>query len=662
MNDVVFESLWKNTPKFSVPSGDNEFFKPDVSHHEQFMLEDLARSGLLPLHVNGYVSAMTKLFDGVSAAYGIPYYDLDGNPIVGEDNYLMMFRTRLKVGEFSKSPRYIQPSSEQLIKLGLPGNVPYIHPLIHSMDGDTILCAEGEKKSVSIIKYLGLPSFGIGGCQSWRSPTDSSSVHPWILRLFEKRGVKKVIIVPDADVFRYDICNAYGTFANALRYAGLTVSVINPPDKIDDLLARWGDDSTTNFLALPEIDSDSLVQSPSSLAKRYNLAHKPAKEGIVVHQHTSNIMKLLEEHPAFPKVWRNLDNNRVMIGESVAQPDLSEMEIANYFQHNLGFDRVVTRTVYYVMQALAKKNQKSPMLEWAKQQNWDKVPRLATWMSRLWGVQDSSYVQEVCIKWLVGACARMHKPGTKVDWMLIVVGAQGAGKTSLPSLMFRGNSLTMYGEQNDKDLHQRLHSALCIGFDELDTFGKRESSFLKAMITTAQDMFRPPYGASVEIFDRRCTLYGSGNRTEFLNKDPSGYRRYAIVEVNQKLEFKKLEEELPQLWAEAWHLYTEGEVKYWEVENASTVAEDYTIPSVLEDKIMQWLSTQITNKATDRIKDGKLLFSMSELLDVLQINIKNPMETREVAAILKGLGCEQKKIRTPAGPRRMYLWTVPTLE
>lgn len=632
---------------------ESEFITVKSTENKKFAEEDLAKSGLSMEDMGVEAPAMLRLPEKATAGYVIPYFNLDGMPITDEKGNLLMYRTRLKYAEFSKENRYTQPSGEQLSRYGLPTVLPYLHPLSFTLESDHVICAEGEKKTGSILKFLGIPAFGIGGCQMWRHPDGSGRVHPWISGFLNKRGISKITIVPDGDVFRYDICNAYGTFARALENEGYGVSICNVPGKIDDLLVEWQAEARERFDLLGRININDLVQSPNSLIKKYGLAFRvDSKDRPVVHQHTSNVMKLMEEHNAFPRIWRNLDNNRVMVGEEPAQPDYTEMRIANYFQHNLGFDKITHKLVYSCIQALSKQNARSPMLDYIRAQTWDGVGRLENWMADLWGVQLSPYVREVSAKWLISACARMDKPGTKIDWMLIVVGPQKTGKTSMPGLLYKGNNLTLYGDHNDKDLHMLLHSSLCVGFDELDSFGKKESSNLKAMITRNEDAFRPPYGASVEIFPRRFTLYGCGNRHEFLQSDPSGYRRYAVVEVKTLLDFARLEQNRDQLWAEAWYRYQQGKDKYWEVENASEEAEKYTIPNVLEGQIQGWIEAQKMNKSATNVKDGVLYFNMQILLSGIGMenSYMNPFVSRDVAAILRKLGAVQENKRKSPAP------------
>lgn len=612
-----------------------EFFTTDASKNVTFTINDLAKSGLEPEDMDIYPTSVVNLADGAVAGYQIPYYDLKGQILKTSDNFLTMFRTKFDYPMGVKGPKYLGPSTEALAKNQLPSSIPYIPPQIHQFTGTELVCAEGEKKTASIVKHLGIPAFGIGGCQMWRDPDGTGRPHPWILELMRSRNSTSLLIVPDGDIARYDISTAYGTFARALEYEGFSVQILHPSGKIDDLLVQWGDKRESNWTTIPKRSSQDLVQSPKSLITRYSLSFKSdAKGNPTVHQHTSNIMRLMGEHPAFPKVWLNQDNAQVMIGDTPAEPHRTEMDIANYFQYNLGFDKVNDRTIHNCVMSLARTNKRSPFLDYIRGLEWDGKYRLDNWLNEYWGIEASPYTSEVGAKWLVSACARMDKPGTKIDWMMITVGKQSTGKTSMPGILFKGSYLPLYGEHNDKDLHLLLHSHLCVGFDELDSFGKREASNLKAMITRNEDAFRPPYGISVEVFPRRFTLYGCGNRYEFLQHDPSGYRRYAIVEVNQLLDFARLESDRHQLWAEAWERYQRGGIDYWEVAGTSENSEKYAVPNGLEEKIVGWIECEKIKKQTTMVSGGMLYFTIGQLSS----GIDEPdHKAREIAGIIRSI-------------------------
>lgn len=608
---------------FKIPPRSS--FLGNNTKNEEFMAADLAKSGLTSEDLFAYCGGMIKIPKEAEGGYVIPYFDPDGQPICDSERFPLMYRVRLRAKPFVECQRYIQPSNEQLKQHGLSGSTPYFPP--YAREGDTLAICEGEKKTVAVIKHLGLDAIGIGGCWSWGHDAE---VHPWILAA--ARG-KKIILIPDADVMRFDIARAYGNLAHALTAQGCEVEVVSMPDKVDDWIVAGG--TREQFDALPRLPPTALSQTGELLIEQYNLAFAMSKDKKVPYQHSSNVTRLMEAHPAFPRVWANHDTGRVMCGLNEAIPDHTEMEVANYFQHNLGFDKVGHRLVRDCLRSLSKKNAKSPFLDWVRSQTWDGEERLASWMVRHWGIEDTEYVREVSIKWLVSAVARLEQPGTKIDWMLIVVGPQGTGKTSMPAVMFKENNLVLYGDNSDKDLHMKIHSALCIGFDELDSFGKKETSFLKAMITTSVDHYRPPYGSSVEVHGRRSVLYGCGNRHDFLMYDPSGYRRYAIVEANRLLDFAGLEAELGQLWAEAHHIWSMGECKFYEITNASAIAEKFVAPNLLEEEV---------TLAIEKLeKVGEREFQMSQLMIYMDMGNKsqNPHVTREVAAVLRKLGYEK---------------------
>lgn len=639
----------------------SEFLQINTKFNREFADEDLARSGINFEDILGYAVDNMRLPERATAGYHIPYFDLNGDVLRDAENFNTMYRIKLQYPPFSKEQRYTQPSGEELLAYGLPSFLPYLYPCDDLIaENDTIYVAEGEKKTVSVIKNLRLPAFGIAGCTMWGNPNGTGGPHPWILDYLNRRGIKNVVIIPDGDIFRYDVCRAYGTFAHALTQAGYTVSLLNPPGKIDDLIVAWGQDAKQRVLEIPAISPNDLVQTPQSLATKYNLAFKTDNKGrVTIHQHTSNIMKLMRAHPAFPKLWLNRDNNTVYLGDEPAEPDKTEMDVANHMQHNFGMEKVSSKVIQLCMRSLAKENEYSPMLAYIQGVNWDGVKRLDTWLTDYWGVTDNAFNREVASKWLISACARMAVPGSKVDWIFIAIGPQGTGKTSMPGIIFRGNNTTLYGEHDNKDLHLLLHSALVVGFDELDSFTRKDTSLLKAMITTTQDMFRPPYGASIETFPRRFTLYGCGNKHEFLQSDPTGQRRYAIVEVPRLLDFKQLEANRDQLWAEAWHRYQEGKEQWWEVKGASENAQNFEVPNPLRENMLGVIAANRMAKHANNIVAGEFRFTISQLLQWMQVPYRqgDPI-LRDISSILRGEGFTKKQIKHNGTSHQYY--TPPT--
>ena len=52
------------------------------------------------------------------------------------------------------------------------------------------------------------------------------------------------------------------------------------------------------------------------------------------------------------------------------------------------------------------------------------------------GAESSDYTKAITRKMLVAAVTRIFKPGTKFDYMMVLVGKQGIGKSHIITLVF----------------------------------------------------------------------------------------------------------------------------------------------------------------------------------------------------------------------------------
>lgn len=630
---------------------DNQLEMSSTSH-SKFMMEDLARSGLDEQHMMATVDPMLKMYQDAQAGYKIHYFNLDGSHL---EKY---YRIRFKRPAFSIHQRYLGPKGSDLNAAGLYTFYPYIHPLVHSLPGDTIYCCEGEKKSVAFMRALGLPTFGIGGCQMWGS---GGKLHPWIPELMSMGQRKNIVIIPDGDIRKHDISRAYNSFFMAMRQAGFQVTLMDPPGKIDDLIVEWGGSVDERWAEVPVLDPKSLIRPAHLFIDEYDLSYKIVKEARIVHQNISNIHNIMTHSPGFGAVWTDMDAGKVMIGDEICEPDNTEVGITREFQHFFCLERVTHKMVQTVLGEMARKDKRSPFLDAIRDLRWDGTPRLSTWLQRLWGVGDSEHVRELGVKWLVSSCARQAQPGTYVAWMLIVIGPQAIGKTTMPKVLFGDLAKLVAGKMDDKDLKNLMHSGLCMNFDEMDTLGGREMSELKSMITNSVDSYRPPYASGTSDYPRRFILYGCGNDSQFLRHDPTGQRRYGIVTAVSKMDFKTLEEEKDQMWAEAWRIYQGGECDYGNLIHANEEAKKYETIDPRTDDISGWVQGMILNRSGNStfIIDGKCIFTLSEVyrmgLNKDPPTGANSVENREVKAILKGLFGEPIQMRRRGIGGRYYV-------
>ncbi len=218
-----------------------------------------------------------------------------------------------------------------------------------------------------------------------------------------------------------------------------------------------------------------------------------------------------------------------------------------------------TAVIWDAMAIVSMRNSFHPVREeLEKLPEWDGTKRLDTWLKKYFGAHGpDEYLAQVFRKWMVASVARTFVPGTKFDWIILLEGLQGTGKSSFGSILFGEDYFTDWlPSLADKDAALSLQGIRCVEFGELDQLRRNEMETTKAFITRRVDKVRPPYGRRTLESKRQCVFFGTTNKGEYL-KDESGNRRFNPVEVGH-LNFKQLAKDRNQLWAEALYIYEMG--------------------------------------------------------------------------------------------------------
>lgn len=195
---------------------------------------------------------------------------------------------------------------------------------------------------------------------------------------------------------------------------------------------------------------------------------------------------------------------------------------------------------------------------------WDGIPRLDTLLVDYLGADDTDYTRAVTRKTLIAAVRRTHRPGTKFDTVLILVGPQGAGKSTIFSKLagqWFSDSLTI-GDMKDKDGAEKLAGVLIMEIAELAGMRKTDAETLKGFISRTDDKYRPAYGRVVESHPRQGIIVGTTNANTGFLRDPTGGRRFWPVDVTghgTRHAWDMTHEEIDQIWAEATYYEKEGE-------------------------------------------------------------------------------------------------------
>lgn len=217
-----------------------------------------------------------------------------------------------------------------------------------------------------------------------------------------------------------------------------------------------------------------------------------------------------------------------------------------------------------------------PIREYLNSLKWDHTKRIDTLLIDYFGADDNDYTRAAIRKALCAAVARIIEPGCKYDMVLILVGPQGTYKSTFVKKLGKNWFSDTFTTVQGKEAIEQLLGSWIIEIAELSAFKKSEAEAIKQFISKQQDKFRPAYARTVEVYKRQCIFFGTTNDTDFL-RDPTGNRRFNPIDIHAERAKKSVaddltEDEIDQIWAEAFELYKAGEKLYFD-ENVTKLAK-----------------------------------------------------------------------------------------
>ena len=199
---------------------------------------------------------------------------------------------------------------------------------------------------------------------------------------------------------------------------------------------------------------------------------------------------------------------------------------------------------------------------------WDGEKRIETLLPRCFQADDTPYVRAVTRKVFAAAVARIYRPGTKFDSVLVLDGEQGIGKSTLFRELagdeFYSETLSLT-DMSSKDGAEKLQGYWIVEIGELAGMRKADIEKVKNFISTLDDIYRPSYGHTVESHPRQAVIIATVNGEKGYLRDITGNRRFWIVKCRQQEQKKTFDvspQERDQIWAEALTLWKGGE-KLW---------------------------------------------------------------------------------------------------
>lgn len=259
-----------------------------------------------------------------------------------------------------------------------------------------------------------------------------------------------------------------------------------------------------------------------------------------------------------PREWNNTD----------------DANLKNYLESNYGLH--VTDKIMDALVIVTDKNRFNPVKDMLdeKYDVWLEAGKptgcirglLPYWL----GAEDSDYNFHVLRIFMLGAICRAYYPGCKFDYVPILTGQQGCGKSTFLRYLAAGNDwfVDSFNTVETDRATEKLRGLWMVELAELLAVKRaKDVEALKSFLTSTEDSFRPPYQRRTERRPRMCVFAGSTNSDHFLT-DRTGNRRFLPVQCrpdHQKEhpgENKKyLMETIALAWGEAMQIFKDAKGK-----------------------------------------------------------------------------------------------------
>ncbi len=235
--------------------------------------------------------------------------------------------------------------------------------------------------------------------------------------------------------------------------------------------------------------------------------------------------------------------------------------------------------------AIAEQNQINPARDYLEALEWDGKDRLGR-LAQAMEPHDNEIAEIALRVWFTGAAAAcehfetgqklVHGARPSFEYVLAILGEQGVNKTKgflglIPKALGKYAKDGLSIQPTNKDSVKIAVSYWLVELGELDaTFGQGQIAQLKAFLSTEADELRLPYAAGYSKYKRRTAFIGTVNQDKFL-KDATGNRRYLALECANGFPLWD-EDEVDQLWAQAWARYVGG-AQWWPTDAEQVVLD-----------------------------------------------------------------------------------------
>jgi predicted P-loop ATPase len=236
-------------------------------------------------------------------------------------------------------------------------------------------------------------------------------------------------------------------------------------------------------------------------------------------------------------------------------------------------------------------------------------------------------------------------PGIKADIALILIGLQGAGKSTAVAAMspFDDWFCELDLSADDDKKARMLRGKVIAEFGEMRGMYAREVSHIKAFMTKQFEEWVPKFIEYTTRYYRRTVFVGTSNEDEVL-ADRTGNRRWAPVRVGA-VDVDAIRKDCVQLWAEAVQMFEAEGILYQEVQTlAESKHAEHMQEDLWRDTVARWLDEENVDGVKNGTRKLKLMDVISGALLIDTSKADRKVQIR-VADVMRDLGFEKTHSR-----------------
>lgn len=300
-------------------------------------------------------------------------------------------------------------------------------------------------------------------------------------------------------------------------------------------------------------------------------------------------------------------------------------EIASYIERAVDYDHVLFNSdrIRSAINVVASRHAYNPVKDYfdSAEKEWDGDDRLHNVFSDYLGVEKTPATDLIADIWFRGAVAKAYNPMVKFDFVLDLVGGQGAGKTTfLQKIAPLGYYTDQFLSFTDKDDFAVMRRSLIVNDDELTATSNSSFEELKKFVTLQMFEYRKPYGHTAERFPKNFVMARTTNELYYL-KDKTGERRFLPIHVSKAAQkFHPVTDLTPeyvkQLWGQVVSEYHNNQSFYLPEEAEAVLneqRENFMYTDEVEDQIEMMLDSAFKDRTFVTASEIALQMGVSDL-------------------------------------------------